>query len=199
MTVKLLWVSPEPAKAIEYAARLCYDSHDKTKEGSASKLIKACLNKGHYSITEHASASFEVSEVSRALLAQLSRHRFLSLCVRSQRYCKEDSFGAVRPSFICKDKHMEQEQEQLFEMALEQAQEIYTSLLNHGMKAEDARGVLPNACHTRFVVTANFRAFYEFLGKRTDRAAQWEIRNMANEMLVELYNVCPDVFGGMME
>jgi len=188
MKVKRLWVTENPTQAIEYAARLCYDSHDKMKEGSAEKLVRACMNKGHYSITEHASASFHVSGVSRAFLAQISRHRHLSFCVRSQRYCKEGGFNYVEPS-------MDVHQHGIFTNAMLSVEHAYNLLLKSGMKAEDARGVLPNACHTEMVVTANFRAWYEFLSKRTDRAAQSEIRDVALLIQSDLQTVCPAIFG----
>ena len=187
MEVKLLWTSPEPSKAIEYAARLCYDSHDKIKEGSAAKLVRACINKGHYSITEHSAASFHVSGVSRSLLAQITRHRQLSFCVRSQRYCKEDGSTFVPAKF-------DDEQMVEFEAAMDNAQQHYDTLISMGAKAEDARAVLPNACATEFVVTANFRAWYEFLQKRQDRAAQKEIRDLADMIHSKLVKISPDVF-----
>jgi len=187
LEVTLLWSTPNPTQAIEYAARLCYDSHDKIKEGSAAKLVRACINKGHYSITEHASASFLVRGVSRSLLAQITRHRQLSFCVRSQRYCKEDGFNFVPASFT-------DEQHEVFLNSMAWAQEHYNKLIDMGAKAEDARAVLPNACSTEFVVTANFRAWYEFLQKRCDRAAQKEIRDLANKINDKLVAISPEVF-----
>lgn len=191
MEVSLRWITPNAVEEIEYAARECYDSHDKVKEGSAAKLVRGCMNKGHYSITEHASASFHVTGVSRALLAQITRHRQLSFCVRSQRYCKENSFEYVMPSFVSDTADL------TFVMAMRDAEKHYHDLLKMGMKPEDARGVLPNACHTSFVVTANFRAWYEFLQKRTDRAAQSEIRDLAHLIKKELVSHCPEIFDSL--
>ncbi|MDX8382506.1 MAG: FAD-dependent thymidylate synthase, partial [Ghiorsea sp.] len=178
----------------EYSARTCYDSRGKAKEGSAAKLVKACMNKGHYSITEHASASFHIEGVSRSLLAQITRHRQLSFCVRSQRYCKEGDFKFVTPP-IPSRAGKSREQEDLFNDAMTNARFVYEALLYSGMKAEDARAVLPNACATEMVVTANFRAWYEFLSKRTDRAAQSEIRELAMLLQGMLQKECPAIFG----
>lgn len=189
MKAKLLWVTPNPLQAIEYAARTCYDSHDKTKEGSAAKLIKACLNKGHNSIIEHASASFKVEGVSRALLAQLSRHRFISLSVRSQRYCGEDGFDYVVPDTLGSTQSE-------YHYLMNCIEACYKELVASGVPKEDARMILPNACHTEFVMTANFRTWYEFLPKRLDRAAQWEIRELAEQVKALLSKCCPEVFEG---
>jgi len=190
MKVELLWSTPKPTEVIEYATRICYDSHDRMTEGSAAKLVRSCMNKGHYSITEHASASFHVTGVTRSLLAQLSRHRHISLSVRSQRYCKEDGFTHTPL------KDYESVADELFERAMKDAESAYKGLLAIGVKAEDARGVLPNSCHTEFVVTANFRTWYEFIEKRTHRAAQQEIREMATRIELVMKDLCPAVFDG---
>ncbi|MDX8383790.1 MAG: FAD-dependent thymidylate synthase, partial [Ghiorsea sp.] len=87
------------------------------------------------------------------------------------------------------------EQEDLFNDAMTNARFVYEALLYSGMKAEDARAVLPNACATEMVVTANFRAWYEFLSKRTDRAAQSEIRELAILLQGMLQKECPAIFG----
>ncbi|MDX8383534.1 MAG: FAD-dependent thymidylate synthase, partial [Ghiorsea sp.] len=95
------------------------------------------MNKGHYSITEHASASFHIEGVSRSLLAQITRHRQLSFCVRSQRYCKEGEFKFVTPPIPSREGKS-REQEDLFNDAMTNARFVYEALLYSGMKAEDA-------------------------------------------------------------
>jgi len=189
MKIELRWVTPNALEEIEWAARLCYDSHDKIKEGSAAKLVRACVNKGHHSITEHASASFYVSGVTRALMMQMRCHRHLSFCVRSQRYCKEKPFTYTIP------KNLSELAAIKFETVMVDVQAYYNMLLDLGAKAEDARGVLPNACHTEFVVTGNFRAWAEVIPKRTDRAAQNDIQELFGLIQDALQKECPEVFG----
>ena len=188
MNCELLWVTPDPTETIERAARECYDSLDKVKEGSAAKLVRGCMSKGHYSITEHASASFRISEVSRALLAQISRHRHLSFCVRSQRYVNERHWEYVTPP------EFNGLQRDEYDKCMQEISVMYDNLLALGAKKEDARMLLPNGCHTSFVVTANLRAWAEFCAKRKDRAAQWEIRELATEIYDTLHEQCPEVF-----
>jgi len=191
MEVKLLSITGGALDNIEFAARKCYDSQDKKKEGSAGKLIRACINKAHYSIIEHASASFEVTGVSRALLAQLTRHRLLSFSVRSQRYVKESE-----PNFVMPEGYNDKLQE-IFESAMFDAWENYNDLISMGMHKEDARGVLPNACATELVITGNFRVWYDVLSVRLDRHAQKEIRGLANKIADILIEECPEVFEGL--
>jgi thymidylate synthase (FAD) len=188
MQVELLYSTVEPSQVIEHAARVCYASEDKMKEGSAVKLVKACVNKGHLSVTEHATASFRVSGVSRALLAQITRHRMLSFCVRSQRYVEEVGWGYVMPPAF---NSMQQDE---YDKCMQEIAAMYDNMLAMGAKKEDARMLLPNGCHTEFVVTANFRAWLEFCNKRQDRAAQWEIRELADTIFAELNVLCPEVF-----
>jgi len=174
MKVKLLSITEDAIDKIEFAARKCYDSQDKKKPGSAKKLVRGCIARGHYSITEHASASFEVKGVSRALLAQLTRHRLLSFSVRSQRYVKE-----TEPNFVIPEGYNDKING-IFIDCMSDAWDNYNTLLDIGMHKEDARGVLPNACVTELVVTGNFRVWYEMLQLRLDRTAQKEISGLAN-------------------
>ena len=73
-------------------------------------------------------------------------------------------------------------------------QAVYTGLVKRGVKKEDARMVLPNACHTEIVVTFNFREWRHFLQLRLDKHAQWEIRELATEILKILKPIAPNVF-----
>lgn len=59
--------------------------------------LRLCTISGHYSVLEHINFTFYVKDVSRALLAQISRHRHISMSCRSQRYCSEDGFKYVNP------------------------------------------------------------------------------------------------------
>ena len=77
-----------PLSIAELAASVCYDS----EPTETYRIAKGCKATGHRSVLEHISFTFHVEGVSRALLAQLSRHRHISLSVRSQRYCEENNF-----------------------------------------------------------------------------------------------------------
>ena len=191
MEVELKWVTDNAVAIIEYAARMCYDSHDKVREGSAAKLVRACINKGHYSIIEHASASFVIEGISRACLAQLTRHRMFSYCVRSQRYCLEDGYNYVVPDSIAEDGAALS----IYERGIHNTKETYEALIARGVPREDARYVLPNAWETELVMTGNFRMWMEFIPKREHRAAQDEIRELAGRVHEQLARRFPEVFG----
>ena len=70
----------------------------------------------------------------------------------------------------------------------------YDTLLKLGLKPEDARFVLPNACTTTITVSGNFREWRNFLTLRLSPRAQWEIRKLANLILDQLIQIAPAVF-----
>ena len=74
-----------------------------------------------------------------------------------------------------------------YEVAMYQCAEHYNSLLKKGVKPEDARFALPEATKTAIVATMNLREFASFYAARSDKAAQWEIRELAEEMMTSLY------------
>jgi len=126
----------------------------------------------------HSFATFKFSEVSRALTHQLVRHRMASYSQASQRYCKEDDFDFVTPPSI-NDADFGTRMD--FRGCMEDIRDAYISLRNSDakIKAEDARYVLPNACHTEIVVTMPVWSWKHFFGLRCDPHAQWEIRDVA--------------------
>ena len=199
MKVKLLTITPRAEKLVENAGRTCYKS--KPKEGyKHGNLIRALIKSGHSSVLEHAVATFRISEVSRALTHQLVRHRLASFSQQSQRYVSENQFGFVIPKSIY-ELQAKREKDGFdgsfiidFQRDMSTIQAMYNKWKERGLKSEDARYVLPNACHTEIVITANMREFRKICQLRCDPKAQWEIRDMATLMLVALYKKCPNIF-----
>jgi thymidylate synthase (FAD) len=154
----------------------------------ADRLFRMIVRSGHTSTLEHLSFTFAIEDVSRALLAQLTRHRVgFSYSVQSQRYVKFGSndrsggFDYVVPDTIKGDRveHMDTD-ETIFEMAMGHAQYYYDRLRKAGVPAEDARAVLPQASACNLVMTANLRAILEFYSKRQPgKGAQKEITELA--------------------
>lgn len=174
MKVTLTRITDNPILAIEEAASNCYDSHP-TEDG---KILRHCVKSGHTSVTEFCYFTFHIEGVSRALLAQLTRHRHAGYAVRSQRYCNEDGFKYIIPESISSnqtacDKYLD---------LMSRIREVYNELQNLGVENEDARFVLPNACETKLEVTMNLRSLMNFMNERLCTRAQWEIRELAKEM-----------------
>lgn len=176
MEVKLISWTNEPIKTAAKACAICYDSEP------SPRLVKQCIASGHLSTIEHINFTFEVSGVSRALLAQLTRHRIASYSVQSQRYVDMSNVQFIYPP------HTNGYQEEEYKKAFINAAESYAALQDLGVKNEDARAVLPNACPTKIIFTMNLRSLGHFMNERLCSRAQQEIRKMALLMIEELKN-----------
>lgn len=175
MEVEVTAATPNPAQNCSIAAGCCYG-----KEDYSERRLATCLNSGHLSVFEHACATWSVKGISRACSHQLVRHRLASYSQQSQRYCKisvdNDDWYVMPPETVSRQCQV------AFESAMEQAAVRYNVLISEGMKPEDARYVLPNACKTDIFITMNFRELMHFLDVRFDKTAQWEIRELAKQM-----------------
>ena len=191
MNIKLEAITSDAEKVIEEAARTCYQSESKSEPG---KLIKALIKSGHHSVLEHASATFRISGVSRAMTHQLVRHRLCSFSQQSQRYINESQFEYVIPPVINENVIWKK----YFEDDMKAIQKMYDKYKALGVKNEDARFVLPNACTSEIVITANFREWRTIFGLRCDKHAQWEIRNVMMHIMTVLHGEAPSVFEDLM-
>jgi len=175
--VELIAVTPDAEQVIEQAGRMCYLSFDKIKEDSDKSFIDRLLKMGHESPLEHACATFKILNCSRAMTHQLVRHRLMSVSQQSQRYVSEKAFEYVTPPTIpaefIQDYHND--------IAI--MQKMYNKWIQRGLKKEDARFVLPNACTSGIVVSANFREWRHIIKLRTSPKAQWEIREVCKMIL----------------
>lgn len=191
MFVKLIRFTPEPDDLCGIAAALCYDSDN------PERSLRGALKSGHGSVSEHATFSFYVEGVSRALLAQLTRHRIASFSVQSQRYVSlADQFEYVTPPAI---KALGTIYEAEYHRQMRTMHDWYCRWQEWlgGPKEssnEDARFVLPNATATKLIVTMNARELNHFFEERCCNRAQWEIREMALNMLECCKAMAPDLF-----
>lgn len=197
MDVRLLSNTPDPERAVAVAARLCYapvgaaELMEHMDEAAVRKVLKVIMASGHFSALEHASYTFAVDGVSRAMTHQLVRHRLASYNQQSQRYV---SF-AEQPEFIVPpDVAADADALARFEAACAASFSAYRDLIDAGVSAEDARYLLPNAVETKIVVTMNMRELLHFFELRCCRRAQWEIRELACAMLELVEPTAPYVF-----
>ena len=184
VNVQLISYTPNPVDVIEEAASTCYDSSP-----TGGRIMNHCYKSGHHSVLEFADFTFKISGVSRALTHQLVRHRLASYAQRSQRYCKETGFEFVVPPSIAKNP----EASGIYQKTMDNITEAYAKLLELQIPGEDARMVLPNACCSEICVKMNLRTLINFCNERLCTCAQWEIRNMAKQMVTEVLKVAPDL------
>lgn len=203
MDVKIISATQYPINTIAYATRNCYASFDKDEgliewvnckefgednletQEKRKNFIKARILSGHEAILEHASITFDIKKVSRALLAQITRHRIASFCVESQRYVKYDKqYYEQSKDYIVPESISKQESTYRDYLSLmDKVNKTYNSLIQKGVPAEDARMVLPQSFFTNIVMTMNFREIRHFLKLRLDKHAQWEIRELAGKIV----------------
>ena len=203
LKVILLRATPDPDEIVALGARLCYAQADieslqeRVEAADQQKYVERVMGRGHLSVTEHASFTFAVEGVSRALLAQLTRHRIASFSVQSQRYVSmADGFDYVVPPSI---SALGEDAEAEFARQMDQMHAWYCQwqekLGGAGESAnQDARFVLSNAAATRLLVTMNARELLHFFELRCCNRAQWEIREMAWQMLACCRAAAPALF-----
>ncbi|MBQ6947491.1 MAG: FAD-dependent thymidylate synthase [Clostridia bacterium] len=211
MKVTLLNYTPDGEKTIAAAAKLCYASADidTVMEGltpeKTEKFLEMLASLGHESPIEHITFTFGIEGVSRALLAQITRHRIASFSVQSQRYVKENIFTFVTPPAIAEDAEALQLYNQTMEDIFASYQNLASTLEQKYLETmdakaaekkaiEDARFVLPNACATKMIMTMNARSLLNFFRLRCCNRAQWEIRELAAQMCALVKEVAPTIF-----
>lgn len=177
--VKLVNYTLDPVHAIALAASSCYDADP------SSGLVERCIKSGHESVVEFAVFHFEISRISRVCSHQLVRHRLASYAQQSQ--LKEYHGSFVIPPSIAKDNYLVQR----YRWAIEDVQRIYNLLIENGVPPGDARYILPNAAETKIHVAMNFRELLHFCEQRLCNRAQWEIREVAQEMKRLVTEVSP--------
>lgn len=193
------WVSTDADLLAEFAGRSCYQSFHKPnpKTEANHDYLKNILDQGHFSVLEHASATFYVTGVSRALTHELIRHRHLSYSELSQRFVDLDEANTVIPPAL-----RDEDDAELLEV-MDACANSYNVLVDYltnvkGLKRkqarEAARAVMPNMTETRIVVTGNMRAWRDMLFKRYSVHADAEIREFAAEVLRQLKLIAPGQF-----
>jgi len=202
-----------PEKIVAAAAKLCYSNSnvssilDDLTDENTSKFIKMLSSIGHGSPFEHISFTFGIEGISRTCSHQIVRHRIASYSQQSQRYVDlENSFSFIMPEQIRGNIKAEE----LYLSSISKDYDNYKNItlllaqenLKNGMNKkdatkkalEDARFALPNACETKMVMTMNARSLMNFFRERCCNRAQWEIREVANQMLDLVLEVAPNIF-----
>lgn len=194
MEVKLLAYTRDADAVCAAAGKSCYSeksSADLLGADNPEKVLGKIVGMGHHSVIEHASFTFSVEGVSRALTHQLVRHRIASFSQQSQRYVPLDEPTYVIPETIRADPKLTA----IYEKMMDDIWKTYNEL-QKSVPAEDARYVLPNGCTTNITITMNARELRHFFSLRCCNRAQWEIRELADRMLALCMEVSPTIFKG---
>ncbi len=190
-TVPMMMEVPEirtPEDLMVYCARVSNPSNQANVE-TGERLLRYCMEHGHWSVFEQASMTVEI-QTSRAIAAQLLRHRSFSFQEFSQRYAEAAGIERVE---LRKQAHSNRQSstEEIDDPGLSsgvqvfniQAQQFYDELINAGVARECARMVLPLATKTTLYMTGTCRSWIHYLQQRLSEHAQKEHRLVAEEIL----------------
>lgn len=183
--MKVELISPEHniLEPMTLACDVCVTA--KPRKAPDLKRVLRVLRSGHTSIAEHVKVTFLVRDVSRVLMAQLTRHRIASFSIQSQR--SVEASGIVVPKAIEGNKQALD----IFMAAYVAADEAYSTLLEFGIAKEDARYILPEGTPTNILISCNLRALMEMMPKRLCLRAQSEIR----DLFIEIRKVMIETYG----
>jgi len=204
MKVRLISVTPEAEKLIIYIARVSNPANQDNPD--IARLVRYLLDKKHWSPFEHATATFEI-ETSRAIAAQLLRHRSFSFQEFSLRYSaaegwepfelrkqaeknRQSSTEVFDPAFMQKTDFYDSDgnvlwgydevsSSRIVENLLKYSFSVYNKLIELGVAKESARFILPLATTTRLYMTGNLRSWIHYIALRTDEHTQKEHREIA--------------------
>lgn len=187
--VSLIWVTPEAEKLVAYCARVSNPENQDNPE--IEKLLAYCAKNKHWSIFEMANMCVEIS-TSRAISAQILRHKSFSFQEHSQRYAKVQSFEKVHPRRQdSKNRQnsiddLTEETIDLFNRSMETIQTMantfYETALKNGIAKESARFLLPMCSSTKLYMNGTVRSWIHYIQVRTDPSTQLEHREIAEQI-----------------
>ncbi len=185
-----------PEELIVYIARVS-NPGNQTNMTTAPKLIRYLIDYKHWSPFEMVDITFEI-ETSRAISAQLIRHRSFSFQEFSTRYSSVDRVEPIEMRLQAETNRQSSttvthEFDDLVESAVGLAFDLYNKMLEEGVARETARMILPMATQTRLYMKGSLRSWIHFLAVRDDEHAQKEAQLIAKEIKRELIKLFPNV------
>ncbi len=188
MKTTLISATPDAEKTIMYCARV---SNPKNQDSEKAGLLKYCLDHGHFSIFEMANMVVEI-QTSRAISAQIIRHRSFSFQEFSQRYAEAtgfETYNARRQDEKNRQNSvddMSPEIKEWFEWAQNkshvQSQAIYELALEKGIAKEQARFLLPMSTSTKLYMNGTLRSWIHYIMTRTEEGTQKEHKEIAESI-----------------
>ena len=184
MTVKLVTVTPDAEKLMAYVARVSNPSNQDNEKYAG--LLKYCIKHNHWSVFEQSSMTLEI-ETTRAIAAQILRHRSFTFQEFSQRYAQTTSLGDIElPELRRQDEKNRQNSTDDLDPEItdkfnrqmitlfSSAKSLYEQMLSQGVAKECARMVLPLCTPTRIYMTGSCRSWIHYINLRSAHGTQKE-------------------------
>lgn len=196
MNVELISITPDSEKTIAYCARV---SNPKGQDRDEyAKLLKYCIDHGHWSIFEMANMVLEIN-TTRGIAAQILRHRSFSFQEFSQRYADANLLeNIIPPDLRSQDEKNRQNSIDDIDMETKikynrqvrelfsKSQALYDDMIKNGVAKECARFVLPLATPTKMYMNGTIRSWIHYINLRSGHGTQKEHMDIANK--------CKDIF-----
>lgn len=192
---------------IELCGRVCYKSEDKITDTSAAKFVAGIIKRDHEAVLEHFDITVKFV-CDRGVSHEIVRHRMASYCQESTRYCNysKDKFGnqitcidlATGFSYDLDDEN-DRKKYEVWQKAMEAAEQYYFQMLELGAKPEEARSILPNSLKTEIVMTMNLREWRHFIRLRSANAAHPQMRQVSDLILKKFSEEYPLFFRDLAE
>ena len=191
-TVKLVSITPDAEKTMAYIASVSNPSNQNNDDFAG--LLKYCIKHQHWSVFEQSSMTLEI-ETSRAIAAQILRHRSFTFQEFSQRYADTNLIASKIPVPALRkqdtknrqnstddlDEFIKQDIEVTITAHFDQAEKLYKRMLEAGVAKECARMVLPLATPTRLYMTGSCRSWVHYINLRSAHGTQKEHMDIAHE------------------
>ena len=208
MTVKLVTVTPDAEKLMAYVARVSNPSNQDNEKFAG--LLRYCINHQHWSVFEQSSMTLEL-ETTRAIAAQILRHRSFTYQEFSQRYAASTELGTIPLPKLRKqdlknrqnstddlDEFVIQKLQMQMQTLFDSATALYNQMLEEGVAKECARMVLPLATPTRIYMTGSCRSWIHYINLRSAHGTQKEhmlIAEGCREIFIEQFPTVSEALG----
>ena len=189
MEVSLVSITPDAEKTMAYIARVSNPSNQ--ENDNYSGLLKYCIKHNHWSVFEQSTMTLEI-ETTRAIAAQILRHRSFTFQEFSQRYAKSNELGKIQLPDLRRqdvknrqnsiddlDPFVKQKLEAQMITLFSSAQSLYNQMINEGVAKECARMVLPLCTPTRIYMTGSCRSWIHYINLRSAHGTQKEHMDIA--------------------
>lgn len=188
MTIKIIQFSKEYEKIIYMAGRGCYNLDINTPD---KEYITRLIKNNHTSVLEHIYITIQFKNVSRAFMAQITRHRLASFSITSQHYSDYSNMPIC--DFISNSELNE------IKKFFNKSKQIYSDLLTKGFSKEIARYCLTEAASTNIIMSANVREWRLILNQRCASNNVTEMKTIMIQCLKLFYNIMPKCFNDLMD
>ena len=189
--IKLISVTPDAEKQMAYCARVSNPNNQ--DNDNYAGLLRYCIKHHHWSIFEQAYMTLEI-ETTRAIAAQILRHRSFTFQEFSQRYAQSNELGKIKLPDLRRqdtknrqnsiddvDPFVKQKLEAQMITLFSSAQSLYNQMIQEGIAKECARMVLPLCTPTRIYMSGSVRSWIHYIELRSANGTQKEHMDIANE------------------